>query len=409
MSEQKLLSRFLKSQYGIKWTDISSKLRSSLLAELESVPCNLCGRDEFQPVARRDKYRLPLTTVMCKGCGLLYLNPRPTAVAYGKFYQEGGQQDSIYHRRVELDAVEDLLTFYYGPDFVMDHEKRAALARFMADEGVDARRKKQRSDGKRAKETAAPNGKHILPELNYYALQIYEAAKEFVPMGGRVFEAGASMGKMLQPWKELHNCEATGIEPKIEAVREAKIRRGLDLMQGFANDPKIPKNAYDLVLNIRTINHMLDPLGDLRNAWHWLKAGGILLVDVQDAIVETGYQGFERYSIEIDHPYMFTLNTMTTFLNKAGFEVVRGDVVEYRPRSWDGTPEKKQIRVIAQKSTAPVEIKWSTYTTERLALARARVTYRVRANWARSRARLRGCKRLLTRLRPFPASADPTS
>ena len=52
--------------------------------------CNLCGRDDTLPVAERDKFRLPLTTVMCRGCGLLYLDPRPTAATYRRFYEKGG-------------------------------------------------------------------------------------------------------------------------------------------------------------------------------------------------------------------------------------------------------------------------------------------------------------------------------
>ena len=132
-----VVSQFLRQQYGIGWRDISSKMRGTmLLAEVEHVPCNLCGRDEFQPVATRDKYRLLLTSVICRGCGLLYLNPRPTAAAYRRFYEEGGQRNSIYHRRIDFTSVGDLLTFYYGPDFRMDEKARQAMTKFMADRGI---------------------------------------------------------------------------------------------------------------------------------------------------------------------------------------------------------------------------------------------------------------------------------
>src|SRR5688572_9276450 len=38
------VSHFLKKQYGIGWREISAKLRSRLLEDVETVPCNLCGR-----------------------------------------------------------------------------------------------------------------------------------------------------------------------------------------------------------------------------------------------------------------------------------------------------------------------------------------------------------------------------
>src|SRR5207253_3240638 len=104
--------------------------------------------------------------------------------------------------------------------------------------------------------------------------------------------------------------EMSGVERKRRAVRAAKAAYGIDLLQGFTDDARIPESSYDLVLNSRTINHMLDPLGELRRAWRWLKPGGVVFVDVPDAIAKATYRGLERATIEIDHPYMFTLATL---------------------------------------------------------------------------------------------------
>jgi SAM-dependent methyltransferase len=394
-----LVSQFLQQQYGIGWRDISSKMRATLLEEVEHVPCNLCGRDEQQTVATRDKYRLPLNTVICRGCGLLYLNPRPTAAIYQRFYEQGGQENSIYHRRIDFSCIDDLLKFYYGPDFAMDERARKAMAKFMADQGIGEDGKSlsssvaqppsgqgdENAQGKEAERSGDDDetcGEEVgldvgAERINYYAQHLYDELKDLVPVGGKVFEPGASWGKMLQPWKELHRCEATGVEPKKEAVRLAKEVFGIDLLQGFADDPRIPENTYDLVFNTRTINHMLDPLGDLRNAWRWLKPGGVLLVDIADAIKEAQYEGFERNVVEIDHPYMFSLNTLKTMVQKAGFTIIKQEITDLQQvRDWDNRPpQSKQIRITARKSTDSVVVDWPDPLAELSALLQAQLEF----------------------------------
>jgi len=66
--------------------------------ELESVPCDLCGASDT-----RERYSKPDTrywtsehvfpVVQCRRCGLVYVNPRPTAACMARFYPSG------YHER----------------------------------------------------------------------------------------------------------------------------------------------------------------------------------------------------------------------------------------------------------------------------------------------------------------------
>jgi SAM-dependent methyltransferase len=208
-------------------------------------------------------------------------------------------------------------------------------------------------------------------------MHLYEELKDVVPVGSKVFEPGASWGKMLVPWKVLHNCEVSGVEPKKQAVITAKERLGIDLIQGFANDPRVPENTYDLVFNTRTINHMMDPLGDLRAAWRCLKPGGILFVDIADANREARYEGFERNVVEIDHCYMFTMNTLRAMVQKAGFTVIKTDMQDLQQvRDWDNRPPQvKQIRITARKSVEPVSIDWPDPLAELAALLQAQLEF----------------------------------
>src|SRR5215471_3678973 len=48
--------------------------------------CNLCGGAAFVVVTHRDRYGYPAQAHACRRCGLVFLNPRMTAEAYGRFY-----------------------------------------------------------------------------------------------------------------------------------------------------------------------------------------------------------------------------------------------------------------------------------------------------------------------------------
>lgn len=60
----------------------------------EPVRCNLCGADDARPLFRRADERLLVddvewVAVRCQGCGLAYLNPRPTRDEIGRYYPGG--------------------------------------------------------------------------------------------------------------------------------------------------------------------------------------------------------------------------------------------------------------------------------------------------------------------------------
>src|SRR6266571_6801964 len=48
--------------------------------------CNLCGTSEFVILTHRDRYGYSAEAHACRHCGLVFLNPRMTAQAYGRFY-----------------------------------------------------------------------------------------------------------------------------------------------------------------------------------------------------------------------------------------------------------------------------------------------------------------------------------
>ncbi len=79
--------------------------------ELEHVPCDLCGGADYRVRYRKadDWTRLipfEFPVVECIGCGLVYVNPRPTVEAMWAFYPSGyhRRDDESHRRRYAIQA-----------------------------------------------------------------------------------------------------------------------------------------------------------------------------------------------------------------------------------------------------------------------------------------------------------------
>ena len=373
----KLISTFLRRRFKLKLSTVYSKLRSDLLQDMERVRCNLCDSDQSVEIAHKDKYDLAITTVMCRNCGLMYLNPRPTTRAYDRFYSEGGSKEGVYHMSLGLDNVEGILKRYYGPEFQMSELDAQDLENFVREKYTEHLGEKsgERPINELLQGLEAKAREFEAWRYDVYAEDIYRHFQDVVPRGGKVFEIGAAAGQLLLPWRDRHGCEVTGLEPRKATVEAAKVRSGIDLFQGFPSTADIPKNAYDAVLIIRTINHMIDPLSDLRHAWRWIKPGGVLIVDISDAFREAKYEGFENNVVEIDHTYMFSAATLKAMMQKAGYEFVRCDIVDTRHVWWGDRRELqfKQIRMVGRKSLQPVAIEWPDPLGELAELVKAQL------------------------------------
>ena len=53
----------------------------------EEVPC-YCGEEDGQEIATRDRYGLPVRTLLCMRCGLLRTSPRMSAAFATRFYRD---------------------------------------------------------------------------------------------------------------------------------------------------------------------------------------------------------------------------------------------------------------------------------------------------------------------------------
>ena len=232
--------------------------------------CNLCGARSFVVLTHRDRYGFPAQAHACAGCGLVFLNPRMTADAYLRFY--GGVYRplvSAFHgRRIDATTIQD--------------------------------------------------------EQRDYAVERAEFIRPFVADAGlqTMLDIGGSTGVVARHFAEELGLEGTVIDPAPLEVEQAR-RHGLHTITGLVEQHDFGDRTFDLVIICQTVDHLLDVAGTLTRVRQLLSERGRLFIDIVDFRAAYLRQWSVEDAIKIDHPYYLTEMTMTAFLRRAGFRVLR--------------------------------------------------------------------------------------
>ena len=234
--------------------------------------CNLCHGTRFVTLTHRDRYGYPAAASGCARCGLVFLNPRMTARAYGRFY------DGIYR---------PLVSAFHG---------RLIDAQTIQDE--------QRA-------YAADRADMIRPFLRDLGLR-------------SMLDIGGSTGVVAGHFAKEFGLTGTLIDPAPLEVEQARAF-GLETITGLVEEHDFGRRQFDFVIICQTVDHLLDVAGTLRRVRELLTDGGHLFIDIVD--FRAAY--LRGWSIEdatkIDHPYYLTQNTMEAYLRRAGFGIVTVD------------------------------------------------------------------------------------
>ncbi len=242
------------------------------MAQVETVPCDLCGSTDGEPLytGLELDHDSPseCALVCCRNCGLMYLSPRPTAAEMGKFYPE----DYLNYR----PAVED---------------ERSGLMRWVRRTKLAQRRKQ---------------------------IEKFSGLKT-----GRLLDVGCSTGLFLHEMA-ISGWEVSGIEPTASAAIYARKRFGLDVFQGMLSESPYLSNSFDVITYWDVLEHTFSPSGELRRAVELLKPGGWVAINIPnyDSLEREWFGPLWNGFDPPRHLYVFTRETLTTFLIKSGLEPV---------------------------------------------------------------------------------------
>ena len=234
--------------------------------------CNLCGASEFVVVSHRDRYGYPAEAHACRRCGLVFLNPRMTAEAYGRFY------DGIYR---------PLVSAFHG-------------------RLIDAQT--------------------IQAEQRDYAVGRAAFLQPFIGRrsGATMLDIGGSTGVVAAHFARTFGWQGTLIDPAPLEVEHAR-RLGLETITGLVEEHDFGARRFNVAIICQTVDHLLDVAGTLSRVRRLLQEDGLLFIDLVDFRAAYLRNSSVEDAVKIDHPYYLTDSTMRAYLTRAGFAVLRSD------------------------------------------------------------------------------------
>jgi 2-polyprenyl-3-methyl-5-hydroxy-6-metoxy-1,4-benzoquinol methylase len=301
---------------------------------IEYVRCNLCGADEpdllFSGVERRFGLGGSFNVVRCKHCGLVYVNPRPTAASLSYYYPS--EQYYAYKR---LRAPHRL------GQYMRQHVKTIVLAQVKG----------------------YPLGnlqtiKRALPWLGKILKLVIGRRFDGFPTyvkGGRLLDVGCGVGSYLYSLREL-GWEVQGIEIDKQAASYAKKALGLEVLSDPLEEAGFPDMHFDVVIMRQVLEHLSDPFGTLVEVYRVLKASGKLIVELPN------FESFQAalfrdkwFHLDLPrHLYHFSPCTLQTMLCQAGFSEITivnllttsgiTGSLQYIWNAWTRNPKGNRIR-----------------------------------------------------------------
>lgn len=142
--------------------------------------------------------------------------------------------------------------------------------------------------------------------------------------GGRVLDVGCGLGWLLSALGE--NWTKYGIE--VSAFAAERAREHAEIFNGPLLDYTPPVEAFDLVVMHHVIEHMDDPIANIRKVHQLLAPGGRLVLGTPDFDCGCARRFGTNFRLLHDptHISLFSNDSMHRFLRRHGFNILK---VEY--------------------------------------------------------------------------------
>ncbi|MCC6176267.1 MAG: methyltransferase domain-containing protein [Chloroflexi bacterium] len=138
---------------------------------------------------------------------------------------------------------------------------------------------------------------------------------------GRLLDVGCHLGLFLEVARE-HAWDVSGVEPSRWSVERAR-ERGLDVRHGTLETVHLPEASFDVVTMWDVIEHLSDPLAELRQMHRVLKPNGLLAISTMNVDALFPRLAGRRWPWYMQmHLVYFSRRSLHNMLAKAGYRVV---------------------------------------------------------------------------------------
>jgi SAM-dependent methyltransferase len=175
---------------------------------------------------------------------------------------------------------------------------------------------------------AAPTSNCLFRAIRYgcllpYRLRYGSQTGTFAPFGqGRLLDVGCGTGDYLVTMASLGwKCSGIDVSETALSLAHGKVP-GAKLHRGTVENAPFPRQGFEVVTLWHTLEHLPDPLKALDRIHDLLAPAGRLLVAVPNIdSFEAKVLGSHWLEMDIPgHLYYFSLKTLRTLLEKAGFK-----------------------------------------------------------------------------------------
>lgn len=142
-----------------------------------------------------------------------------------------------------------------------------------------------------------------------------------IGMKGKLLDVGAALGDCLEVAQNLGWRDSHGVEISKYAVSEAKKRGVKNIQNCLLNDAKFSKNYFDAVTYQDVIEHVDNPVKELKNAYKYIRKGGIIFIVTPDigGLWHKLLGSLWYHYKPGEHVMYFSQNNLKLALEKAGF------------------------------------------------------------------------------------------